>query len=221
MSKQLSDVAKICRETARQPRIKIDFKVTSFLTEFKPLLPGLNKLIRNRLPLLYSDPKMKIAFPEKSIKAIYRRGKNLKEILSTSSFPPTKNLIVGSIKNYNKRCDLCTNFMVFDNIFKCTTTGKYYKVKGILSCNSANVVYFITCQCCKLQYVGSVITFKERFRIHKIDINTGKKRCGAAKHFLACCTSEGKFDNLKIHLIESVNVPDILLEQILWQREKY
>ena len=66
MSKQFSDVAKISREIARKARVKMDFKVASFLTDFNPLLPGLNKLIRNRLPLLYSDPKMKMVFPEKS-----------------------------------------------------------------------------------------------------------------------------------------------------------
>ena len=65
--------------------------------------------------------------------------------------------------------------MVFDTTFKCTATGNYYKAKGTLSCNSVNVVYLITCQCCKLQYVGSAITFKERFHRHKSDINTGKK----------------------------------------------
>ena len=100
----------------------------------------------------------------------------MKEILSLSSFPLTKNLIVGSTSNCNERCDICTNFMVFDTIF---TTGKYYKVKGALSCSSGNVVYLISCQYCKLQYVGSAITFKERFRIHKSDINAGKKRYGA------------------------------------------
>ena len=83
------------------------------------------------------------------------------------------------------------------------------------------MVYSITCQRCKLKYVGSAITFKERFRTHKSDTNTGKKRFGAAKHSLECCASEGKFDNLKIQLIESVNVPDILLGQTLCQREKY
>ena len=44
---------------------------------------------------------------------------------------------------------------------------------------------------------------------------------GVAKHFLVCCTCEGKFDNLKIQLKESVNVPNNLLEQKLWQREIY
>ena len=62
MSKQFFDAAKISRETAQQLRVKIDFKVTSFLTEFSPLLSALNKLIRNTLYSLYSDPKMKIVF---------------------------------------------------------------------------------------------------------------------------------------------------------------
>ena len=216
VSKQISEVAKIPRKIARQPRVKMDFKVTSFLTEFNPLLPELNKLITNRFPLLYSDdPKMKTVFLEKSVKV------TLKETLSPSSFPSTENLIFGSISKCNKRCDICTNFMVFDTTFKCTATGKYYNVKRTLSCNSVNVVYLITCQCCKLQDVGSAISFKKRFCIHKSDMNTGKKRCVAAKHFLICCTSEGKFDNLKIQLIESMNVRDILLEPKLWQREKY
>ena len=47
MSKHFSDAAKISRETARQPRVKMYFKVASFLTEFNPLLPDLNKLLRN------------------------------------------------------------------------------------------------------------------------------------------------------------------------------
>ena len=65
--------------------------------------------------------------------------------------------------------------------------------------------------------LDQLLLSKERFRIHKSDISTGKERCGAAKHFLGCYTSEGKLDNLKIQLIESVNIPDILLEQKLWQ----
>ena len=89
--------------------------------------------------------------------------------------------------------------MVFGKTLKCKATGKYYKVKGTLSYNNVIVVYLITCQCCKLQYVRSAINFKERFHIHKSGINTGKKRCGAAKHFLECCTNEGKLNNLKIY----------------------
>ena len=84
VSKQFSAVAKISIEMARLRRVIMGFKVTSFLTEFNPLLPDLNKLVRNRLPLLHCDPKIKIVFPERSVKSIYKRGKNLKEILSRS-----------------------------------------------------------------------------------------------------------------------------------------
>ena len=95
--------------------------------------------MRNGLPSLYSDPKMKIAFPEKSIKAIYKTRKNLKE-----SYPPiisiNKKSVCCSISNCNKRCDICTNFMIFDNSFKCVTAGKYYEVRLTLSCNSADVI---------------------------------------------------------------------------------
>ena len=72
---------------------------------------------------------MKIVFPEKSIEAIYKRSKNLKEILSSASFSLTKNLIVDSISNYNKRSDICTSFLLFNNTFKGIATGKYNKVK--------------------------------------------------------------------------------------------
>ena len=78
------------------------------------------------------------------------------------------------------------------------------------------MLYLTTCQCCRLRYVGSAINFKERFRIHKSNKNTGKRRCGIVKHFLECCTSGDKFDNLTIHLIESMNVPNNLLDQNLW-----
>ena len=42
----------------------MDFKMSLILAEFNPLLPDLKKLMKNRLPLLCSDPKFKIAFPE-------------------------------------------------------------------------------------------------------------------------------------------------------------
>ena len=65
VSKQFSDVAKISREMAWQPMVKMDFQVTSSLTEINLLLPDINKIIRNKLPLLYSDLTMRMIFPEK------------------------------------------------------------------------------------------------------------------------------------------------------------
>ena len=72
-----------------------------------------------------------------------------------------------------------------------------------------------------MQNLTSTTTLKERFHIYKSDTNTGKRRCGAAKHLVECCTTGGKFDSHKIQLKASVNDSGKLLEQKIWQRQKY
>lgn len=77
------------------------------------------------------------------------------------------------------------------------------------------MVYLITCQCCKLQYVGLAITFKKMFRIHQSNIDTYKMKRAKPKRYLKCCTGVSKFDNLKIQPIEYANVSLNLLKQEL------
>ena len=84
-----------------------------------------------------------------------------------------------------------------------------------------SLIYLISCKCCGKQYIGSAISFKERFRIHKSDINTGKVRCGVANHLLNVCHSEGnKFEYLQIQLIEQVFVNNSKnIDNMLWESE--
>ena len=73
-----------------------------------------------------------------------------------------------------------------------------------MKCNSRNVTYLISCKCCGKQYAGSSTGFKERIRIHKSDINTGKVRCGVANHLLNVCrSSASKFEYLQVQLTEN------------------
>ena len=167
---------------------------------------------------MYSDPDMRAVFPEGSINVTYRRGKNLKELISPSLFPQrqltTKSQ--STVSKCGKKCDICDNFLVCRNKFTCKDTGKTYKVRGNLSCNSANVVYLISCKLCKNQYVGCAYknNFKPRFRVRK-------DRCGVAKHFLTRCTDVGKLENTEVYLIEQVEEGDYDVEGKLWCREKY
>ena len=149
----------------------------------------------------YSDSSMKLAFPEGAIKATYRRGKNLKEMVSPSLFPIKTGQAPSSISKWDKRCDICSNYLVFDDNFVCTATCKKYKIRGQLSCNSINVIYFITCSACNDQHVGSSVKFKEHFRVHKSDSTTGKDRCGVAKHFISKCQEVDKLANLKVQYL--------------------
>ena len=81
----------------------------------------------------------------------------------------------------------------------------------------------ISCKCCGKQYVGSATGFKERFRFHKSDVNTGKIWCGVANHLLNVCHSSTiKFEYLQVELIEKVSVQnDDKIDKVLWEREKY
>ena len=58
-------------------------------------------------------------------------------------------------------------------------------------------------------------------RLSRSDINTGKVRCGVAKHFLNKCTGINKLENVEVQLIEEVKEVNYKLEGKLCSREKY
>ena len=184
----------------------------------------LEKVLNDNLHILYGDPDMKKVFSEGTISVSYRRGKCLKELISLSLYPQTVTESASRVSKCNEsRCDICKSYTVFENEFTCTATGKTYKVRAVLTCKSENVVYLLGCKKCKQQYVGSALEskFKRRFRVHKSDINTGKVRCGVAKHFLINCPGIHKLKNVEIQLIEEVKEGNYDLEGKLWSREKY
>ena len=63
----------------------------------------------------------------------------------------------------------------------------------------------------------------KRFRIHKIDIVTGKIRCGVATHLLHVCKSATcKTEYLEEQLIEHVFVREGEdADKVFWERKKY
>ena len=77
----------------------------------------------------------------------------------------------------------------------------------------------ISGKCCGKQYVGFATGFKERLRIHKSNINTGKVRRGVASHLLS--RSASQFEYLQVQLIEKVSVQnDDDIDKVLLEREK-
>ena len=202
--KQFSDNKNISREEARQPKTHNEIFSTScnLITQYNPLLPNIKTIIKKHLPVLHSNQTMLKIFPSNTINVTYKRGKNLRELISPSLFPRVHNQHSSSREKCQERCDICTNFLVASTEFIC-----FAKFKGILKCTSKNINYLISCKCCGKQYIGSHISFKERFRIHRSDNNTGKVTCGVANHLLNVCHSESnKFEYLQIRLKEQVSV---------------
>ena len=137
---QFSEIRKKTRSEARQKQIKQD-KVSHlrFVTSYNPALPNIHNIIENNLPILHTDENMKKIFPSKSIKALYRREKNLKEILSPSLFPAKTKNSESCIPSC-KKCDIFKNYLITDNKFKFKVIGRFYNVKGNFHWQR-NVVY--------------------------------------------------------------------------------
>lgn len=52
------------------------------------------------------------------------------------------------------------------------------------NCKSKNAIYLVTCNKCKVQYVGSTSNeFKVRFRNRELAITTKKTTCEVTVHF--------------------------------------
>ena len=162
----------------------------------------MDTLVKKYLPLLHSDENLKELFPASAFNTMYRRNKNLKELLSPLLFPNRKSTKSKSIISCNS-CDICNNYMLFENMLPCTVTGKKYFVKGQLHYNSCIAIFLVECSNCQQQYIGSALNFKQWFRIHKSDIKTNKNCCGTARHFnKVYCHPSNPHNYLKVQLIE-------------------
>ena len=117
---------------------------------YNTVMKNLEKVLNDNLHILYGDPEMKKVFPEWSASVTYRRGEYLKELISPSVYRRTVTESASRVSKCSKsRCDICKNYMVFQNRFTCTVTDKIYKVRGDLTCKGDKVVYLISCKECK------------------------------------------------------------------------
>ena len=80
---------------------------------------------------------------------------------------------------HSKKCKCCFNMKNCNQYFTSSVTRRTYKVinhNHQLSCSTKNIIYLITCNKCKLQYVGETLQMlKTRMNQHRSEINTSKK----------------------------------------------
>jgi hypothetical protein len=127
-----------------------------------------------------------IALPPPKI--VFKKCQSIGSMLESSTFPPkwwslNSNNIPKSIPPFVDNSQLQNNRPCHGNRCKCcssmeeTTTfrsehyNKTFKVVQNSDCTSSNVIYLITCQICKLQYVGETgNSLRQRLRAHRHDI---------------------------------------------------
>ena len=136
VDEQFKKISKISGEDARKSKPKIiQISKIKFVTTYNPRLPKIDGIIKKHISILHSDDALKTVFPKDCFSTIYKRNKNLKELIAPSVYPKNINTRISSITSCNN-CDICKNYMIFDNTFICTVTGKSYFVRGQLNCES-------------------------------------------------------------------------------------
>ena len=143
----------------------VERKLTVNIT-YHPAFSKLKDILKRIHLLLTSDREHEKVFPEVPIVG-FRRAKSLKEHLVRAKLPSLTQG-TGCGKCGGSRCDVC-NYIEASHTFSDKNGARIFDIrKGVLNCNSTNVIYLMQCKVCALQYVGSTINkFRYRFNNYK------------------------------------------------------
>ena len=137
-----------------------------------------------------------------------KEGKNLKEILAPSQTKLRCNEEHdGRSGPCGKQCVCCRLLEETTGIwFISVKTGRRYKVRQKINCESKNIVYSVICKQHNVQGVGMTTDLKKRLTNYRSHHNNNVDSCGIMGHFL----EEGhQFDRdfLFQPIVKLVNLP--------------
>ena len=103
--------------------------------------------------------------------------------------------------------------------FRSTNTGKTYRIRQKMTCDTPFVIYLATCKKCQGQYVGKSETpFKKRHSNHRQEIKHGKG--GLGQHYGPNCRCS--YQDISVVLIEQVeagNKIKLAKREQFWQHQ--
>ena len=103
------------------------------------------------------------------------------------------------------RCTICQHYLPND-YFQSTVTRHSFLIRHPFTCNSNNIIYFITCLKCKKQYVGQTSkTLRNQINQPRLSIKTKQPRY-ISKHF----NLEGhSVNDLKVQIIDTSTLDNL------------
>ena len=134
----------------------------------------MGKIINKNLNFLYMNNKVKKMFTSKPMISFQSARKMSSYLVRAKLYPEERTK--GSCKCGSRRCEVCLN--VNETLtFTSTVAGETYIINHKFNCNGRCLVYLLTCNCCKKQYVGQTVD-KFRFRWNNYKSNCRKHQCG-------------------------------------------
>ena len=97
------------------------------------------------------DKKVFPVAPIASFKSAWKLGSYL---VGAKLYPLERT--VGSFKCNKPRCEVCINVIEVDT-FTSTATGESFKINHKFNCDDKCLIYLLTCNQCRKQYVGQAV----------------------------------------------------------------
>lgn len=176
------------------------------------------------------NPEIAQIFQNTTPKIIYTRGKTLQQYLVKSKFSlhPTNNFSTTTTTidlnshSYPKitKCSspkcLCCHYIQVTSVFHSTQTHEEFHINSYMNCNSHNIIYLITCNKCKIQYIGQTgRQLKQRLTDHRSNINL-QKNTPISIHFNSPLHSLKDLNIIPIELLTSNDIQKRLEAEKSW-----
>ena len=88
VEEQFKNIDQISREDARKSKPKINqVSKIKFVTKYSPMLPKIDRIIKKHVSIQQNDDTLKTLFSKDCFSTIYKRNKNLKELIAPSIYP--------------------------------------------------------------------------------------------------------------------------------------
>ena len=196
-----------------------------FSTKFNPRGPDVKSIIKRNLPIIESDPFLAELFPAESILVAFKKENTLSNLLLRSDpYNVKESLLDNTEKGYVKctrKCDSCNNFVDATSNITSFATGRKFKIRSDITCNTRNIIYVAYCVSCGKQGVGSSVSWKPRLANYKSHIKNKIRSCKIATHFIDTCNA----NSLRFILVDVVNnIESLTLDEIdtlLLDKEKF
>ena len=179
------------------------------ITTYQPEFSGLRDTILKDWDFLNRSNNTK-PLHNKRIIFGYRRNKNLRDLLTRAKieYPPKPNptpknpLVAHSNPCKTKACRYCPLIDKSGKIESCYS-NRTYNSKIRVDCKSNNIIYCITCNLCKIQYVGQTKRrLMDRFQGHFYKISIKDTEDAVGRHF-SHSTHSG-FNSMTIHIVDFI-----------------
>ena len=219
-------VKTISRNEARRKKAQDNKeKKHRFFTEFNPNSPNISKIIKKHEHLLRGHEKLNKLFPLGSFQVVNRRGKNLRELILRADPYSTRPIEANCEYRKCGKCDSCKKIVVGSPNVKSFATGKHFKIRKNMNCNTPNVIYVAECKKCKEQGVGSTVNWKARLSNYKTHIKNKHITCRIVKHFTEVCPDNNDpVRHLSFNIIDMVDntngYSEEELDDLLLEKEK-